>query len=357
LSAKSFLLLDIPLDKVAEQILLLNGVSVSQARNAYAAVLLIPGMECLRFSLLLKQCRRQWNSSTPKYSVFWSMEEVVARLAKQPLNWNSVLEVRNRLIMVWRLFALHRSVELSRIYRKVSFVGGEPFVLLRRKGWNTPRWEQVVVLETVSLSPFHLLKRYVELTSFLPEGSLVLRALKEPYSPISSDRVASLTKVLLSQLGVPTSFWTAHSTRGAAVSFYKKLGLSSEEVCELGQWKNTQAFTQHYLRLGAHKVARQKVTGFVHRVSQGLGAEPDGSHTPPTKDRGGRDPEGEATRNCEPNPPTLVAPRGPVPVKRRPVCRKRKRSPPKEIPKFFQFAKRTPSPSPPSAKEEKAPNS
>ena len=122
------MLLYIPLDKVAEQILLLNSVSVSQARNAYAAVLLIPGMECLSFSLLLKQCRRQWNSSTPKYSVFWSMEEVVAKLAQQPFNWNSVLEVRDRLILVWRLFALHHSVYVSRMYRKICFVGEKPFV-------------------------------------------------------------------------------------------------------------------------------------------------------------------------------------------------------------------------------------
>ena len=174
-----------------------------------------------------------------------------------------------------------------------------PFVLLQRKGWKKPRWEQIVVLENPERSPWHLLRHYVAQTSSLPEGSLVLGSLKPPFAPLSSDRIASITKNLLKKFGVPTAVWTAHSTRGASVQFYKNLGLTSEEVCELGQWKHTQAFTQHYLRLGAHRVASQKIKGFVHRVSQGLEAEPEGSPTPPTKDRGGRDPEGEATRNCE----------------------------------------------------------
>lgn len=32
---------------------------------------------------------------------------------------------------------------------------------------------------------------------------------------------------------------------------YKQSGLSSEEVCELGQWQNYTAFSANYLRLGA----------------------------------------------------------------------------------------------------------
>ena len=117
------------------------------------------------------------------------------------------------------------------------------------------------MLENPELSPWHLLRHYVAQTSSLPEGSLVLRSLKPPFAPLSSDRTASITKNLLKKFGVPTAVWTAHSTRGASVQFYKNLGLTSEEVCELGQWKNTQAFTQHYLRLGAHRVASQKLKG------------------------------------------------------------------------------------------------
>ena len=203
------------------------------------------------------------------------------------------------------------------------------------------------MLENPELSPWHFLRHYVAQTSSLPEGSLVLRSLKPPFAPLSSDRIASITKNLLKKFGVPTAVWTAHSTRGASVQFYKNLGLTSEEVCELGQWKNTQAFTQHYLRLGAHRVASQKIKGFVHRVSQGLEAEPEGSPTPPKKDRGGRGPKGEAERNCEPTLPTQGGQQGPPKDKARIkfLGLKRARSP-QEVPEIFLFAaRRTPSPS------------
>ena len=111
------------------------------------------------------------------------------------------------------------------------------------------------------LTPWHLLQQYVFLTSHVPQGSLVLRALKAPFQPLTSDRISSLTRSLLKKLGVPTGSWGPHSTRGAVVQFWKELGLSSEEVCHIGRWKNSEAFAKHYLRVGAHSLASEKVKG------------------------------------------------------------------------------------------------
>jgi hypothetical protein len=124
LSAKNFLDLNFSLDQVAENLVLLHGVSVSQARSAYAALLLIPGFDQLRFNPLLCRCKKLWNVSEAKYSHFWSVEIFVQKLAREKLDWANVEAVRNRLILCWRLFALHRSVDLARLYRKISFGGG-----------------------------------------------------------------------------------------------------------------------------------------------------------------------------------------------------------------------------------------
>ena len=74
----------------------------------------------------------------------------------------------------------------------------------------------------------------------------------------------------------------AHSTRGAGVSFYKRMGLSSEEVAEIGQWKNLSAFQAHYLRLNAAQSVTDKfyIPKRVHKVSPWDCAEPEGSCTP-----------------------------------------------------------------------------
>ena len=116
--------LNFSLDQVAEHLVLLHGVSVSQARSAYAALLLIPGFDQLRFNPLLCRCKKCWNVSEAQYSHFWSVEILVQKLAREKLDWATVEAVRNRLILCWRLFALHRSVDLARLYRKISFGGG-----------------------------------------------------------------------------------------------------------------------------------------------------------------------------------------------------------------------------------------
>ena len=54
------------------------------------------------------------------------------------------------------------------------------------------------------------------------------------------------------------SHWGPHSTRGAGAQMYKHLSLTSEEVFEIGKWKNTGAFSSHYLRVGAAKIASTK---------------------------------------------------------------------------------------------------
>ena len=68
-------------------------------------------------------------------------------------------------------------------------------------------------------------------------GALLV-SLKPPFKGLSPNSVASITKRILLAHGVDTSVWGAHSTRGAGVLLYKILGLSSEPVCKLGQWKN-----------------------------------------------------------------------------------------------------------------------
>ena len=80
---------------------------------------------------------------------------------------------------------------------------------------------------------------------------------------------------------------------------YKRMGLSSEQVCEIGKWKNVTAFTSHYLRLGASHFASDKISQLVHRVSPLGVAESDLTWTPGKHDTGGSVREDEARSNGE----------------------------------------------------------
>ena len=163
------------------------------------------------------------------------------------------------------------------------------------------QWEEVMKMGEVGLSPFDLLKHYVHLTrSHAEPGSALLRSLHPPQSPLSANAIGSLTRKVLASLGVDVKKFGPHSTRGAGVKMFKELGLSSEQVCQLGRWKNAQAFTAHYLRLNAAQDAGALVQKMVHKVSLGQSAESDWSWTPGTKDQGGKDQEDGAQWPSEP---------------------------------------------------------
>ena len=148
--------------------------------------------------------------------------------------------------------------------------------------------------------PWQLLKRYVAFTAkhILP-GATVFRALTPPFRPLKANSIGSITKDALQKLGINTSVWKPHSTRGAGVTMYKKMGLNSEQVCEIGKWKNVGAFTSHYLRLGATNVASAKLSQLVHTVSPLGVAESDLTWTPGKHDTGGSVREDEARSNGE----------------------------------------------------------
>ena len=130
-------------DQLASELLVLNKGFPSQARHAYAAMLHVPGFASLRFTPLLRSVKRLRNHSSPKHAAFWDGGSVLRKLALMSLDWDNITEVRDRLILVWRLVQLARSVDLQRIYRKVSLIDNQPFVWIRRKGWDVAQWEEV----------------------------------------------------------------------------------------------------------------------------------------------------------------------------------------------------------------------
>ena len=148
-------------------------------------------------------------------------------------------------------FRLYRNVDLQRMRRKISFIDAQPFLFVQRKGWSRPMWEKVPVIDSAGcLCPWRCLRDYVDITrTHAPTGGPVFISLHPPFGPLSSNTLGSLTNRLLASFGLNTTFWKAHSTREAAVGMYKRLGLQSEEVCDLGRWKNLNLFFLFFYRL------------------------------------------------------------------------------------------------------------
>ena len=285
-------------EQVAQGLWTLHRESPSEARNAYSAMLLFPSFQMLKFHPLLSFMKKQWNRGCPKYGAFWDPQPLLGTLLQSAAP-EELRKLRDRLIICCRLLCLHRGIDLSRVSRTVSFAQKTPYIRIQRKGWKVPRWEAVLSLpDCPNISPWHLMVSYVQKTAHqAPLGGPLLLTLKPPFKGLSANTINSLTKRILQEHGVPTEVWGAHSTRGAGVTLWKGLGLLAEEVCEIGQWKNLQAFQAHYLRIGAVDKAAKVAQTLVHKTSLPRSAEPDGSSTPrrwPAE--GGMDPEGEAQK-------------------------------------------------------------
>ena len=67
------------LEETASWILKMSKVSPHEARNAYSALLLIPGWEALRFVQLIKHCKREWGSSVAKFTDFWDAKTILEK--------------------------------------------------------------------------------------------------------------------------------------------------------------------------------------------------------------------------------------------------------------------------------------
>ena len=249
---------------------------------------------------MLKQSKRNWSSSLPKYATFWDANQVLDKLKKETIHWENEKEIRDRCIIILRLLHLHRSIDLARMKRKLA---SGKYIAVRRKGQNKPRWEELIEMPIKTISPLHLIKRYVHLTRNIPPGGALFHTITRPRKPLTANSIGRITKEILEQKGIPTNVFGPHSTRGAAVKMYKAMGLSSEQVCELGQWKNTAAFTEHYLRMDAAMAAKRRLEE-VHKVSSWNCGTTDGSRSPRReRTQGRRDPEGGTQEQDEPTLP------------------------------------------------------
>ena len=275
----------------------------------------------LKFHPLLKPLKRSWNSSTEKYAYFWDGMSVLNYYASCPLVapagnckpevlMNFITGLRARTIVISRLLCLFRSIDLANLKRTVSvqendeFGWGGPLFIIQKKRMEGPQVGKNYFYPRNGLGlplPSYAALCFIHPRVGGPGGSPVC-VHATPHQGLSADRIASITQKELARLGVDTTVFGAHATRGVGVSIYKKLGLSSEEVCEIGAWKNVSAFSAHYQRLGAQQKAGSLLFSVLGAQSSLCGsAELDVSRTPPRpkEEGGGSDTDSEAQTHSE----------------------------------------------------------
>lgn len=231
--------------------------SPAQGKNLYAALVLLPPCQMIRFETLLKKTKKSWNSSKPKYSVFFDVEPLLTKFAAAPMPVTEA-DIRLRLILLLRLLCLFRGVDLERSKRTTIQFRRDPWFLeAKRKGRSYYMHYPVPKLDPPPCDPQELLQRYILCTAWYPGEELLLTLPNSlgVRTPLKSDTINSLTTGYLRGEGITD--YTAHSTRGAAATSLLKRGVSPHLVQQMGDWQSYDCFMKFYNRWQATGVSLQ----------------------------------------------------------------------------------------------------
>ena len=221
--------------------------SVAEARCAYAALLLFSGTNALPFKSILKGLKKKWNYTVPRYVVYYDVPRLLQQLPYQEAQTDS--QVRLRLILVFRFFALFRGIDLERTKRTDIIKHDKVwFVMSRRKGRPVHEPCPIHAMFNVAFCPIYWLSVALDMTIFY-EGPALFVSLKPPRRPILASTINSLTTTFLRSMGLHE--FTAHSTRGSAATALISLEVDPHVVCELGDWRSYDTFRRFYDRVRA----------------------------------------------------------------------------------------------------------
>ena len=91
----------------------------SYARQAYAALLLFPTLHHLRFEQSLRQLKRFWNVSTPRYSSFYDCRVLIKTLMSTDFTVSEEA-LRLRAIITMRILSLFHGIDPARTTRDIE---------------------------------------------------------------------------------------------------------------------------------------------------------------------------------------------------------------------------------------------
>ena len=198
----------------------------------------------------------------PRYEDTWEVNPVLDYIIS--LGDNDTLALKQLTYKITMLLALScagRSSDLRafdvrymRLEEDVVSFNLAELTKSRRKG--KPPLKMVInsFPEDASLCVVSTLKTYLHRTEKFRDRqdgvprSQVLLSFVEPHRAVVSCTIAGWLIKLMTEAGIDTALFKAHSTRGASTSKAAAMGLSCKEILAMAKWKKQSTFYKHYHR-------------------------------------------------------------------------------------------------------------
>lgn len=194
----------------------------------------------------------------PKYDSTWDPQIVLTHFSNQSRNENLELkELSKKLVTLLAVITAHRMqtfslIEIDNIEMQTKGIIIKIPEKIKTSGLNKIQPTLVVpyFLDNCKVCAASTLVEYINRTREI-RGSIqrLFISLKKPYKAVSSQTLSHWVCDTLAAAGLDTNIYTAHSTRHAAASAAKRIGISLDQIRKTAGWtENSSVFAKFYNR-------------------------------------------------------------------------------------------------------------
>lgn len=195
----------------------------------------------------------------PRYTYTWDVDIVVSYVEKLGENANLPLrKLSQKLALLMALVVASRTSELQaldlrfRVYRPNGVLFRLVGITKTQQTGSPPKEQFFGAFSEKRLCVVECLRQYERVTASRrdpqSEAQPLFLSYIKPFKPVTSQRIAHWIKDLLSEAGVDTRVFKAHSVRGASVSAAKNKGVGIPEILDMADWSRDTTFRRFYYR-------------------------------------------------------------------------------------------------------------
>ena len=215
-----------------------------------------------------------------KYASTWDVDVVLSYLQELiPLRKLTLRDLTRKLVMLMLLTSCQRvqTLHVLQLEDLLWSQDGKTGVFRLSKTLKHSKRGSLGVItfhefkEDPRICVIRTLKEYVNRTSELRQtqkdsDSALFIATTPPFRQASRATIARWVKEVLSNAGIETKLFTAHSVRGASTSKLANLHVSVQEIMNKGSWKSESTFQKFYNKtLLPTDVSQKMLSSFVSK--------------------------------------------------------------------------------------------
>lgn len=194
----------------------------------------------------------------PRYSSTWDVNVVTTHI--QTLGDNATMSLSSLTLKLVTLLALtrpSRSVDLANLDKRFSHYSPEGVTFQSAKLAKQSRQNKPIkdfffpkFSQNEKLCPVLALREYEKRTAQLrtPTDTQLFLAMIRPHKPVSSSTIARWVKTMLTNAGVDTTIFKAHSVRSAATTTAATAGLTMSIILDAADWSTESVFQKFYYK-------------------------------------------------------------------------------------------------------------